>query len=160
VIGVETCASHERPRHALLSRTPVDLCMGASQNSPNHAIETPKLSHPPCIMRVDFTKTGGRQGLGVMAYRYEPVQLHIMWSWRDGLPSDAADCGLSCTESCPRRGDSCSECGPQFPLIAGPTPLDCRLLQLWGVLRGNPCQDLLVSSSEVAHVPATRCHTS
>jgi hypothetical protein len=75
-----------------------------------------------------------------MAYRYEPVQLHIMWSWRDGLQSDTADCGLSCTESCPRRGDSCSECGPQFPLIAGPTHLDCRPLHLaawvWDSCRG------------------------
>jgi hypothetical protein len=52
-------------------------------------------------------------------------------SWRDGLPSDAADCGLSGMESCPRWGDSCSEGGPQFPLIAGPTHLDCGPLQLY-----------------------------
>ena len=52
VIEVETCASHESARHALLSRTPLDLCMGASQNSPNHPIETPKLSHLPCAVRV------------------------------------------------------------------------------------------------------------
>jgi hypothetical protein len=57
VIGIETCASHESTRHALLSRTPLDLCMGASQNSPNHPIETPKLSHPPCTVRVDSIYT-------------------------------------------------------------------------------------------------------
>jgi hypothetical protein len=63
VIGIETCASHESTRHALLSRTPLDLCMGASQNSPNHPLETPKLSLPPCVMRVTSRRQGDGRGL-------------------------------------------------------------------------------------------------
>jgi hypothetical protein len=41
----------------LLSRMPVDLGMGASHHAPNHPLETPKLSHPPCVVRVDLTRT-------------------------------------------------------------------------------------------------------
>jgi hypothetical protein len=50
VIGIETGASHERTRHALRSRTPVDLGLGASHNSPKHPLETPTRSHPPLYL--------------------------------------------------------------------------------------------------------------
>ncbi len=131
MIGIETCASHESTRHALLSRTPLDLCMGASQNSPNHPIETPKLSHPPCTVRVFFDpKTSGRQGHGLAGLPGGAVQLQRMWSWRDGLQSHADDCGLSGNESCPGGVDRCRECGPEKALIAVPADCDFRPLQL------------------------------
>ena len=46
----------------------VDLGMRASHNASNHPIETPQLSHIPCVMRVDLTETGdisraGSEGL-------------------------------------------------------------------------------------------------
>ena len=37
---------------------PVDLSIGASHNAQNHPIETPKLSHPSCVVRVDLAETG------------------------------------------------------------------------------------------------------
>ena len=113
----------------LLSRTPLDLVAGASHRTKNHPIETPQLSLLPCPMRVDLTKTGG-QGLGRMACRCEPVQLHVMWSWRHGLQARADDCSLSCNESCPGGVDSCSECGPANAVIAVLTRLDCRPLHV------------------------------
>src|SRR2546425_1259481 len=68
----------------------------------------------------------GRDGLPGGA-----VQLHIMWSWCDGLQSPAADCSLSCNESGPGGVDSCSQCGPKLALIAGQARFDCRPLHLW-----------------------------
>src|SRR2546430_1117613 len=72
----------------------------------------------------------GVRGAGEAGLPDGAVQLHIMWSWCHGLQARVDDCSLSCNESCPGGVARCSECGPQFPLIAGPARLDCRPLHL------------------------------
>src|SRR5712691_7325357 len=78
----------------------------------------------------------GRDGLPGGA-----VQLHIMWSWCDGLQSPAADCSLSCNESGPGGVDSCSQCGPKLALIAGQARFDCRPLHIVCQGTGGILQD-------------------
>src|SRR6516164_5151858 len=56
-----TLSVTESARHGLLSHMTVDLGLGAAHRSPNHPIETQKLSHPPCVMRVDLPETVGQQ---------------------------------------------------------------------------------------------------
>ena len=56
-----TYAHLESALAVLLSRTPPGLVTGASHHTKNHPIETPQLSLPPCPMRVDLTKTVGRE---------------------------------------------------------------------------------------------------
>ena len=70
-----------------------------------------------------------------MACRCEPVQLHVMWSWRHGLQARADDCSLSCNESCPGGVDRCSECGPENAVIAVLTRFDCRPLHIMASYR-------------------------
>ena len=72
-----------------------------------------------------------------MAYRCEPVQLHIMWSWRARLQSHRDDCSLSCKESGPGGGAGCSECRPKMPLIAVPAYFDCSPLHVAVAAQGR-----------------------
>jgi len=74
-MGVATHAYPESALAVLLSRTPLDLVMGASHHTKNHPIETPQLSLPPCPMRVLDPK-----GYAVASLPGGSVQLQTMWS--------------------------------------------------------------------------------
>jgi hypothetical protein len=129
VIGVETCASHESTRHALLSRTPVDG-MGASQNSPYYPIETLKLSHPPCTVKVYSIKT-----IGSMKEHGWPVTGRAV-SGKDCGPA-AMECRPAClsavseaTNAVPRGVIGATNVGQPGPWSAGRAFWECRPLQL------------------------------
>ena len=73
--------THAYPGSALgvlLSRTALDLDMGASQYALTYPIEIPELSHLPCALRVDL-ETRGRQSHGLVGLRGTHGQGRLCW---------------------------------------------------------------------------------
>ena len=71
------------------------------------------------------TGAGGVAGTGLPG---ETVQWHLMWSWRDGLQAEVADCRLNGRECGPEPGDRGKECGPKNALITVRAGFDCSPL--------------------------------
>src|SRR5262249_27329751 len=59
--GVATNPYVQSAMDMLLSRKSLDVGTVADQSALNNLLETPQLSHPPCAMRVDLTKTARRE---------------------------------------------------------------------------------------------------
>ena len=58
----------------------------------NHPPEIRKQSHPPCPIRRDLTKTGGRAWRARRACAGSAVPWHLRWSWRARWPSHGDTC--------------------------------------------------------------------